>query len=288
MKPIVRMKIPNINSQFQKRKIRFGSNNILQILHLLNNKGENIVKLSKKAKTKIIVAVLAVCLAVFGAYKFVDTYSHSYAESKAINYLCQKYDEDASAFEVLDYQQSGYARRDTGQIIGERVWINFSFEVKYKEKSFFVKKYKGKYYDDYQLEDIEKWGTDWLKNNVDKRFTGFDFSSDDIIQYQKAQRKRNKYIIKQSDAEEIISFIANNDKEKNDRLSNFYYQGDSSDNEITANELSSKLIKKFKFNETPLFTDCDTVEVFIYKQSKYNNFDVYEWTRRMMGSVWRN
>ena len=89
-------------------------------------------------------------------------------------------------------------------------------------------------------------------------------------------------------AEEIISFIANNDKEKNDRLSNFYYQEDSSDNEITVNELSSKLIKKFKFNETPLFTDCDTVEVFIYKQSKYNNFDVYEWTRRMMGSVWRN
>lgn len=288
MKPIVRMKIPNINSQFQKRKIRFGSNNILQILHLLNNKGEDIMKLSKKTKTKIIVIVVVICLAVFGAYKFVDTYSHSYAENKVINYLCQKYDEDASAFKVLDYQQSGYARRDTGQIIGERVWINFSFEVKYKEKSFFVKKYKGKYYDDYQLEDIEKWGTDWLKNNVDKRFTGFDFSSDDIIQYQKAQRKRNKYIIKQSDAEEIISFIANNDKEKNDRLSNFYYQGDSSDNEITANELSSKLIKKFKFNETPLFTDCDTVEVFIYKQSKYNNFDVYEWTRRMMGSVWRN
>ena len=288
MKPIAPMKIPNINSQFQKRKIRFGSNNILQILHLLNNKGEDIMKLSKKTKTKIIVIVVVICLAVFGAYKFVDTYSHSYAENKVINYLCQKYDEDASAFKVLDYQQSGYARRDTGQIIGERVWINFSFEVKYKEKSFFVKKYKGKYYDDYQLEDIEKWGTDWLKNNVDKRFTGFDFSSDDIIQYQKAQRKRNKYIIKQSDAEEIISFIANNDKEKNDRLSNFYYQGDSSDNEITANELSSKLIKKFKFNETPLFTDCDTVEVFIYKQSKYNNFDVYEWTRRMMGSVWRN
>ena len=114
-------------------------------------------------KSIIIVAVVVICFAVFGAYKFVDTYSHSYAENKAINYLCQKYDEDASAFEVLDYQQSGYARRDTGQIIGERVWINFSFEVKYKEKSFFVKKYKGKYYDDYQLEDIEKWGYGLVK-----------------------------------------------------------------------------------------------------------------------------
>ena len=45
------------------------------------------MKSSKKTKTKIIVAVLAVCLAVFGAYKFVDTYSHSYVENKAINYL---------------------------------------------------------------------------------------------------------------------------------------------------------------------------------------------------------
>ena len=64
------------------------------------------MKLSNKTKTKIIVAVVVICLAVFGAYKFVDTYSHSYAEKKAINYLCQKYDEDASAFEILDYQQA--------------------------------------------------------------------------------------------------------------------------------------------------------------------------------------
>ena len=93
------------------------------------------MKNKNRKKSIIIVAVVVICLAVFGAYKFVDTYSHSYAENKVINYLCQKYDEDASAFKVLDYQQSGYARRDTGQIIGERVWINFSFEVKYKEKS---------------------------------------------------------------------------------------------------------------------------------------------------------
>lgn len=276
MKPIVRMKIPNINSQFQKRKIRFGSNNILQILHLLNNKGENIVKLSKKAKTKIIVTVLAVCLAVFGAYKFVDTYSHSYVENKAINYLCQKYDEDASAFKVLDYQQSGYARRDTGQIIGERVWINFSFEVKYKEKSFFVKKYKGKYYDDYQFEDIEKWGTDWLKNNVDKRFTGFDFSSDDIIQYQKAQRKRNKYIIKQSDAEEILNSVSFNELDDDFQGTIFFY---SSENKSDAGKLNDELLKKLNEKLTLSENSCcswGTVELKMLKNFLEYHTNFYE------------
>ena len=140
-------------------------------------------------KSIIIVAVVVICFAVFGAYKFVDTYSHSYAENKVINYLCQKYDEDASAFKVLDYQQSGFGWSDNGHIISERVWIDFTFEVRYNGKKFFVKKYKGKYYDDYQLEDIEKWCTDWLKNNVDERFTGVDLDTYDIIWYQNTQRK---------------------------------------------------------------------------------------------------
>ena len=64
------------------------------------------MKNKNRKKTIIIVALVVICFAVFGAYKFVDTYSHSYAENKAINYLCQKYDEDASAFEVLDYHMS--------------------------------------------------------------------------------------------------------------------------------------------------------------------------------------
>ena len=125
-------------------------------------------------KSIIIVAVVVICFAVFGAYKFVDTYSHSYAENKVINYLCQKYDEDASAFEVLDYQQARYVRRDNGHFFGyKREWVDFSFKVKYKGKIMFVKKY--------------------------------------ILQYQQNKNKGNYYIMMQTDIEEFLDSFTYND-----------------------------------------------------------------------------
>ena len=200
------------------------------------------MKSSKKTKTKIIVAVLAVCLAVFGAYKFVDTYSHSYVENKAINYLCQKYDEDASAFEVLDYRQAGIGFRDNGLIIGNIVWVNFAFEVKYNDKTFFVKKYKGEYYDDYQLEDIEKWCTDWLKDNVDERFTGFNLETDDIIWYLITEKRGNKYLITESNAEEILNCVPFREFNRYDYDSTvFYYDGSK---ESDTDNLDEELMKK--------------------------------------------
>ena len=224
------------------------------------------MKLSKKAKTKIIVTVLAVCLAVFGAYKFVDTYSHSYAENKAINYLCQKYDEDASAFEVLDYRQAGIGFRDNGLIIGNIVWVNFAFEVKYNDKTFFVKKYKGEYYDDYQLEDIEKWCTDWLKNNVDERFTGFNLETDDIIWYLITEKRGNKYLITESNAEEILNCVPFREFNRYDYDSTVFYY-DSSKESDTDN-LDEELMKKL--NDKLLLPSnsycCEgTVKLFVSK-----------------------
>ena len=163
-------------------------------------------------KSIIIVAVVVICFAVFGAYKFVDTYSHSYAENKVINYLCQKYDEDASAFEVLDYQQARYVRRDNGHFFGyKRERVDFSFKVKYKGKIMFVKKYNRVYFDDYQITDIQKWGTDWLKENVDENIVGFDLDSYDILQYQQNKNKGNYYIMMQTDIEEFLDSFTYND-----------------------------------------------------------------------------
>lgn len=234
------------------------------------------MKLSKKAKTKIIVTVLAVCLAVFGAYKFVDTYSHSYVENKAINYLCQKYDEDASAFEVLDYQQSGFGWSDNGHIISKRVWIDFTFEVKYNGKKFFVKKYKGKYYDDYQLEDIEKWCTDWLKNNVDERFTGVDLDTYDIIWYQTKQRKGNKYLVKQSDAKEILNSVSFNELDDDFQGTIFFY---SSENKSDAGKLNDELLKKLNEKLTLSENSCcswGTVELKVLKNFLEFHTNFYE------------
>lgn len=50
-----------------------------------------------------------------------------------------------------------------------------------------------------------------MKNNVDERFTGVDLDTYDIIWYQKTQRKGNKYLVKQSDAEEILNSVTFNE-----------------------------------------------------------------------------
>lgn len=51
--------------------------------------------------------------------------------------------------------------------------------------SFFVNRDKGRFYDDCQLEDIENWSTERLKENVDERIIGIDLDSGHIRKYQK-------------------------------------------------------------------------------------------------------
>ena len=75
----------------------------------------------------------------------------------------------------------------------------------------FVKKYNRVYFDDYQITDIQKWGTDWLKENVDENIVGFDLDSYDILQYQQNKNKGNYYIMMQTDIEEFLDSFTYND-----------------------------------------------------------------------------
>ena len=230
-----------------------------------------------KTKTKIIVTVVAVCLAVFGAYKFVDTYSHSYAENKAINYLCRKYDEDASAFEVLDYQQARHTIHETSNFIGDLVWIDFTFEIKYNEKTFFVKKYKGKYYDDYQLDDIERWCTDWLKNNISSDILGIKISSNDLISFMISNNKNNYCLIDKSDVEKILYSSVHN--KVCDSTTEFYVMNNDNAPAEAKALIRENLCNKFSLERVCVdYTTNTNVQLNIYKPKSFYNHD-YEWVR---------
>ena len=67
-------------------------------------------------------------------------------------------------------------------------WVDFSFEYKYNDRLFFVNRDKGRFYDDYQLEDIENWSTEWLQKNLDKRIVGIPLDSYELIRFQKSYK----------------------------------------------------------------------------------------------------
>ena len=73
---------------------------------------------------------------------------------------------------------------DTSFLPLNTYWSPYKWEIQYNDKSFFVNRIDGKYYDDYQLDEIESVATEWFKQNVDNNIVGIKLSSANIINYQ--------------------------------------------------------------------------------------------------------
>ncbi len=152
----------------------------------------------------IIVFILSIVITVLCVYKIVNLTNYNFVKTRAVNYLCDKYDADKDEFELVDYKHSRLVIEDFQELFDVLQWYDFSFEFKFKDKNFFVNRYKGRFYDDYQIDDIEMWCTDWLKENVDTNISGVFLDSKNIAYYQHNTRKSNKYIVNQKDAEDFI------------------------------------------------------------------------------------
>lgn len=182
--------------------------------------------MNKKTK-KIIIAILIVISCV-GLYKIIDATSYTFVRMKAEAYLCQKYDAKPSEIELVDYKHAKpYWNHDP--IISELHWTDFSFEFEYNDKKFFVNRDEGKFYDDYQLEDIEKWCTEWLKENIDEKIIGINIDSTNITYYLKNTKYDNCYIIKETDVEDFIKHCKKHDYEiliayDNENIKRFEYE----------------------------------------------------------------
>ena len=153
---------------------------------------DDIVKTKSKNRRikNIIWVIILLTLANLFAYPVVG------AQVKI--YLSLKYKELPSKFELVDHNQSHFTREEYEVFFTKTKWVDFSFEYKYNDRLFFVNRDKGRFYDDYQLEDIENWCTKWLQDNVDERFVGIDLNSEHIREYQRKfnYKKLNKSVTK--------------------------------------------------------------------------------------------
>lgn len=117
-----------------------------------------------------------------------NLFAYPVVSAQAKIYLSLKYKDAPSKFELVDHNQAHLRSEEYQVFFMKPVWVDFSFEYKYNDRLFFVNRDKGRFYDDYQLEDIEKWSTEWLQENVDKRIVGIPLDSYELQIFQKSYK----------------------------------------------------------------------------------------------------
>ncbi len=224
-----------------------------------------------KKRIKTIILIMVILISSVVGYKIIDKSSHAFIQSKAIDYLCEKYDASANEFEFVDYNRAHTCWEEHNIFFQKLVWINTSFECVYKNRHFVVGRNENGFYDDYQLEDVETWCVEWLQVNVDDRITGVEInSSNTLFSYQESKPQGYKYVITQNDAKDILYELP----KYGGKNGCMVYYFDLLDNKSTIqdtsnNEVALKL--KATFNpEEKYFAAC-TSSTISYKIAKSKN-----------------
>ena len=192
---------------------------------------------TKKKKLLIVVLVLIIGVLACLSVPAVRTLQAKY-------YLSQKYDAKMSEFKVEDYEGGHYTSVDALFIFNDYYWIDFSYEFSYNGRNFVVRKNDNGWYDDYQLEDLEKWSTEWLQANADSSIKGCYLSTDNILEYYKNSEKEYSDRIKD---DEIKNFLL--DYVKYDYIKTiYYYIPENSDNYINEHEMNKIISKSLGVN----------------------------------------
>lgn len=177
-----------------------------------------------KKTSKVIIATLVIVIAGAVALIVANYTSLSFVKFQCENYLSQKYDADESEFELIDYKKSHFYWSDYNIFYPTLEKTDFSFEYKYGDRTFFVNRIDGNFYDDYQLSDIEQWCTIWLKDNVDERITGVSLEAYNIISYCMSTNKDEDYLM---NSEDVLEFLKTWSKGKIYNHLDVYYLNDT-------------------------------------------------------------
>ncbi len=141
----------------------------------------------KKLK-KIIMILLVILVSLSSLYVGIHTIYIQSHKKEATEYLIEKYGFEKQDIVLLDYKPSKF-HDDTDLGIPFDWYRNScNWLMKYKGRLFsVVKDYEtNKMLDNYQFEDLFKWGTDYLQKNINPNIVGFKI---EIIGYEKNMNK---------------------------------------------------------------------------------------------------
>ena len=203
-------------------------------------------------KLRAIVIAMGVVLLLLALNAVANKVSYPYVKARAVTYLSHKYDAKRSEFELVDYRHAGtYWDSSRDEFFQFLAWDDFAFEFEYKGREFFVNRSDGKFYDDYQLEDVEIWCTQWLQENVDSRITGINISEEELLNYAINSERGTDYVITKDDTEEFLNTYSFNPD--GGYLMSIYFYDDSinSSNELEIQEeMRSVLHEKLNLNKS--------------------------------------
>lgn len=222
----------------------------------------------KKKKKKLLIIVLSVAVIAGVGYKIADKFYAPLVQTKAVSYLCHKYDAKPDEFEMVDYNQAHIELKEYEIFFQKPVWVDFSFEYKYNDRNFVVNRNKNNFCDDYQMEDIQNWCTEWLKENVDERIVGFEFNTDDILYYLSVPKKGYGYVISKDDAKDFLLRY----KSFGDYNVFYYYDSNGSNYYGIDEELSKEIGSKLQMGDraSAQYTDKSV-------NKKIDKFREYSW-----------
>ena len=201
-----------------------------------------------KAKNRILVVfsvVLLISAIIFGSYAVAKTVM----TKGAFEYLQDKYEMTEEQLDILDYETGRYHLVSTDWIFEpfKIEWHNYKWQFEYNGREFFVNRINGRYYDDYQLDDIQLWATDWLSKNVDENIIGIRFDSEILFNYQ--MHYSNKMLFTKDNAIDLFNDACTYDYydkfyEFNNALyldKDFYYSLSKQEKEQILNFVKQKL-----------------------------------------------
>lgn len=200
----------------------------------------------KKITSSIIVIFLVGSMALLSGCYFAKSNNDAKITQASLNYLCEKYDANADEFELLDYLAPHIGWLPVGELIDKPKFVDYSFQYRYNEREFFVLREKGKFYDDYQLEDIQEWCTTLLQENVDDRIVGVRMETNDIVSFSKME---NNIALEKEEAKSFLTIM-------NECF--VYYYDDGVDlykkQDIDNNDISLKIKEQLNKNAQSLCT----------------------------------
>lgn len=224
----------------------------------------------------IIITITIIIVFIFGGYFAIKTVM----TKGAINYLQDKYNMPYNQITVLDYEMKKPGN-DTSFLPLNTYWSPYKWELEYNNKSFFVNRIDGKYYDDYQLDEIESLATEWFKQNIDNNIVGIKLSSANIINYQ--ARIASNVTINENNIKDFL-----NDKNTYSGINHFtYYDVDlmventyfEALSQTDKSNLLDVVKEKLPNSHIQYLIGADTSKIskernkFIYWLSEYNEMD---------------
>lgn len=222
----------------------------------------------KKVK-KVLSVILIVSVVICSLYVGIHTIYLQSHRSEAVDYLVEKYEFDSKRLILLDYEPSKFNDDTDLGIPFDWYWSLETWKFSYESKTFGVSKSEYGFSDDYQLEEIFEWATEYLKT-VDPNVVGIK------IDYGKLQE-----IVKKDEIEDFLTNV--NDSfviyYKVENLED-YYKVSSNGFKFTNENfdtINSKVLKKYDFinkninNKGITLTNSD-IE---FSRKKYDNFASY-------------